>query len=227
MKTIAIKSIINISSIIIIPIILSMIFSKAEQGIDEDSSKSIKMHVKDILIITAVSLIYNVISITMLNLNLEKLIVTALLISYLVFMTYTDQKTMTVYSVPSVIILIALIFRVLIQNKMVQGSISTKQLYIILPVMIILIILSMFGMLGYGDVLIYAVIAVYNILYTNYAGIGLIINLLIANTLFALTTVVLRLKKSSVDTSISDGTTEFPFTIYILIGTVICSILNT
>lgn len=226
MKAIVLKSIINIASILLIPIILSMTFSRVEQGIDENHSKSIKMHGKDIIIIAVISLIYNAVSITLLSSNSEKFIITALLFGYLIFMAYTDQKTMMVYSAPSVIMLVALILRALIQNKMIHGSISTQQLYIILPVMIVLLILSMFGMLGYGDILIYAVIAVYNIIYSDYAGISLIINLLIANTLFILTTIILRLKKSSVNTSISDGTTEFPFTIYILIGTIICSILN-
>lgn len=226
MKAIVLKSIINIASILLIPIILSMTFSRVEQGIDENHSKSIKMHGKDIIIIAVISLIYNAVSITLLSSNSEKFIITALLFGYLIFMAYTDQKTMMVYSAPSVIMLVALILRALIQNKMIHGSISTQQLYIILPVMIVLLILSMFGMLGYGDILIYAVIAVYNIIYSDYAGISLIINLLIANTLFILTMIILRLKKSSVNTSISDGTTEFPFTIYILIGTIICSILN-
>mgnify|MGYP006385190769 CR=1 FL=1 len=81
----------------IIPLALIVIFSK----IDNELSEAIKLKRKDIAIIVVVAIIYGILYSSLYHLDI-KFINTTFLTAYLVFMSYTDQKTKLLYSSVSI-----------------------------------------------------------------------------------------------------------------------------
>ena len=181
-----------------------------------DTELSNKLYLKklDIIIIFAVAVLYGVLY-SRLDISFIDFINNSILIAYLVFMSYTDQKTKLLYtSVSIVMILIEAFFLVYNLTNIVYNEYTLS----IILVILILGIMSIFRWIGFGDVLIYIVLSIYLTQYRVIPTLSIMINILLTNIMFVVVTIIVKLIKHDKDK-------HQPLTIFIAISTFICNLL--
>ena len=204
-----INTIIGVLAVSLIPILLILFFSKE----DEEYSEKIKLTKRNAIIIIVLAAGYGLITPITITEQFQYINLT-ILIAYLVFMSYTDQKIMLLYSSASIVMIIfegialALNFNNIVFNKYTPT---------ILIVLLILNIMSIFKWIGYGDVLIYTVISLYYLQYRAVPTMSLMLNILFTNIMFVVVTLIIRIVKK-------DKSRHQPLTIYIAISTYLCNI---
>lgn len=192
---------ISLILIIAIPLILIKIFMYCEEDISIKEKITPKR--KDIITLIIVSILSWLIQIN----NLTSWF-TILLIAYLIFMSYTDQKTKLLYSMASTVMIALGIVNIITTHSF--NSIAALSL--IIPT--IMLVMSVFRFIGLGDVLIYYVLALYYISISQEAAVLMMINVLITNILFVIVSVVSKNKEK-----------HKPLTIFIAISTFLLNIL--
>lgn len=204
--------IIGLMLVIFIPLALIITFNK----IDEELNNKLKLTKLSIIIIIALGIIYSLLGYKAIQ-NEIQYINTMLITGYLVFMSYTDQRTKLLYTSISVIaLLIEIVF--IIQNYESTVQLFNDYTWTIFAIIVILGVMSMFRWIGSGDVLIYAVLSLYLIQYRTLPTMSLMINILITNILFVIVTSILKIIKHNKEK-------YQPLTIYITISTLICNML--
>lgn len=181
-----------------------------------DTELSNKLYLKklDIIIIFAVAVLYGVLY-SRLDISFMDFINNSILIAYLVFMSYTDQKTKLLYtSVSIVMILIEAFFLVYNLTNIVYNEYTLS----IILVILMLGIMSIFRWIGFGDVLIYIVLSIYLTQYRMIPTLSIMINILLTNIMFVVVTIIIKLIKHDKDK-------HQPLTIFIAISTFICNLL--
>lgn len=204
-----VKVIIVLITMIAMPLLLITLFSK----LDTDIGDKIRASKKDIFIIILVAIIY--MAVTMLfNFDTARFMNMSILTGYLVFMSYTDQKTRLLYSIVS-------IFMILFETIWLAVNFSnicfTKYHLLLIPIILAMLIMSKFRLLGFGDVLIYVVITIYELTYSLLPFWDILLNYLVANTLFVVIAGVVRIVTK-------DKEKHQPFTLYIAIATFLCNL---
>lgn len=202
-----------INTVLVASIPLALI--KFYSTIDEEYSEKYKLSRSTLIIILITSLLYNLIAIVTMKGYEVVWINTSILVGYLVFSSYTDMKTKLLYTSCSLAMLvIQIIFFIVYFKQIIFNEFS----WTILVVLAVLAIMSVFGWLGAGDVIIYLIIAVYLTIYRTIPTFSIILNLLVANVLFLVTTIIIKIIKK-------DKEKHQPFTLFITISTVICCLL--
>lgn len=209
----------------IIPICLIWLLSKLDRTDNSEEATNvekiapigelIKLGKKEVILLIGIAVLYTVITNTLFNYELLRYINMSILTGYLVVMSYTDQKSKALFTILSVLMLI-------IETVWLIATFDnvyiTKYDLLLIPIMIGLYLLSRFRLLGFGDVLIYAVIAVYELTYSLVSFWDLLFNILVANVLFVLVTSIIRMKTK-------DDNKNQPFTLYIAIATFISNLI--
>lgn len=193
----------------LIPLALIFTFNK----LDKEFKDKLKIRKLDIVIIIAVAIIYGILY-SRLGLTLGVFVNTTLLTAYLVFMSYTDQKTMLLYSSISFIMIIYEIIMIVVNYNIIPFNEYT---YTVLIILVVLGIMSIFRWIGLGDVYIYIVLALYYTQYRNLPTLTLMVNILLTNILFIVITVILKIIRK-------DKEKHQPLTIFIAISTFICNL---
>lgn len=197
--------------LILLPLLLIELFSKY----DTEFKDKIQLRKKDAIII----IIFAIIQIVLLQIvHSDKVIFVAntyILMGYLVFMSYTDQKTKLLYSIVSIsMTVIQIIFFILNYNIAEKGIFP----YTTMIVPLIICVMSLFRMIGFGDALIYIVIGIYYIQYSDYSLMVMVSNVILTNIMFIVINIFVKIIKRDMER-------HQPLTIYIAISTFICSIL--
>lgn len=207
-----VKIIVAIVSLIVIPISLIVFFTK----VDDEYRDRIKLNTKDIIIISLVAVGYIAITLKLNYISIEHYIVMTLLNGYLVFMSYTDQKTQELYSMVSTLILIVstpIVFVLVFSGKVT----FTEYDILLIPLILLLELLGKMNLLGSGDVSIYKVILLYELAWSQNPFMNLLINLLIADGMFLIVTCTIKFITKNKKKSM-------PFTLYIAVATFICNL---
>lgn len=207
---------ISTSIMSIIPILLIMVFDKIDSTID------IALTRKNIAIILTNSFIIAFARfILYLKVGCEPctpdIIHMDIMFAYLIFMSYTDQKTKLLYTTVSLAMIVLEITLSIINISSIMEFANTLTWTIIL-IPVGLLILSAFRGIGLGDVYIYMVICLYTLQISHIPTFVVILNLLIANVLFVISSICLKLFKKNKDK-------HLPLTIHITIASVVCSIV--
>lgn len=201
----------NLMLVVFIPLALISLFS----NFDSDIGETLRLRKKDVIIIITTSILYIIASTLLLSNDINIWINTSLITGYLIFCSYTDLKTKLLYTIISVTLLIIEGIWLIIDIKNV---IFNEYTWTILIILLILYLMSIPKFLGLGDALIYSVITTYLVHYRTIPTMSLMINLLLANILFLVITVILKVIKK-------DKERHQPFTLFIAISTCICSLL--
>lgn len=135
--------------------------------------------------------------------------------AYLIFMSYTDQKTKQVYSAVSLVVFLVAIVICMIQI-MSRGMYSMFNVGAMICLSVLLVVLGQFGLLGMGDVEIYGVIGLYYLQTRPDAFFSIILNLLLANILFGISAIARKARHKD----------KLPFTLYIAISTGIMCVIG-
>lgn len=201
----------NLMLVVLIPLALIKLFS----NFDSDIGETLRLRKRDVIIIIIASLLYIITSTLLLSNDINMWINTSLITGYLIFCSYTDLKTKLLYTIISVALLIIEGIWLIID---IENIMFNEYTWTILIALLILYLMSIPKFLGLGDALIYSVIATYLVHYRIIPTMSLIINLLLANVLFLVITVILKVIKK-------DRERHQPFTLFIAISTCICSLL--
>lgn len=201
----------NLMLVVLIPLALIKLFS----NFDSDIGETLRLRKRDVIIIIIASLLYIITSTLLLSNDINMWINTSLITGYLIFCSYTDLKTKLLYTIISVALLIIEGIWLIID---IDNIMFNEYTWTILIVLLILYLMSIPKFLGLGDALIYSVIATYLVHYRIIPTMSLIINLLLANVLFLVITVIIKVIKK-------DKERHQPFTLFIAISTCICSLL--
>lgn len=201
----------NLMLVVLIPLALIKLFS----NFDSDIGEALRLRKRDVIIIIIASLLYIITSTLLLSNDINMWINTSLITGYLIFCSYTDLKTKLLYTIISVALLIIEGIWLIID---IENIMFNEYTWTILIALLILYLMSIPKFLGLGDALIYSVIATYLVHYRIIPTMSLIINLLLANVLFLVITVILKVIKK-------DKERHQPFTLFIAISTCICSLL--
>lgn len=201
----------NLMLVVLIPLALIKLFS----NFDSDIGETLRLRKRDVIIIIIASLLYIITSTLLLSNDINMWINTSLITGYLIFCSYTDLKTKLLYTIISVALLIIEGIWLIID---IENIMFNEYTWTILIALLILYLMSIPKFLGLGDALIYSVIATYLVHYRIIPTMSLIINLLLANVLFLVITVILKVIKK-------DKERHQPFTLFIAISTCICSLL--
>lgn len=201
----------NLMLVVLIPLALIKLFS----NFDSDIGETLRLRKRDVIIIIIASLLYIITSTLLLSNDINMWINTSLITGYLIFCSYTDLKTKLLYTIISVALLIIEGIWLVID---IENIVFNEYTWTILIVLLILYLMSIPKFLGLGDALIYSVITTYLVHYRIIPTMSLIINLLLANVLFLVITVILKVIKK-------DKERHQPFTLFIAISTCICSLL--
>lgn len=201
--------IISILTMIALPILLITIFSR----IDEDMKETLKLSREDILIIIAIAIGYIVVT-SSFNFNTQRFVNMSILTGYLVFMSYTDQKSKLLYSIVSIAMMLFEIICIAINFNSIC---FTKYHLLLIAIIVIMLIMSKLRLLGFGDVLIYVVITLYEMNYSLLPFWDILLNYLIANILFVVVAGIVRIITG-------DKEKSQPFTLYIAVATFLCNL---
>lgn len=194
----------------IMPIALIILFS----NIDIDIKEKIKLNKKDIIIILVLAIGYIIITNIIFKYDFSRYVNMSILFGYLTFMSYTDQKTKLLYSIVSICMILVELSWLLVNIKNIYFS---KYDLLLIPIILSLLILSKLRMLGFGDILVYIVITIYDMIYSYIPFWDIIFNLLVSNILFVIVTSIVRIVKK-------DYSKNQPYTMYIAIATFICNL---
>jgi hypothetical protein len=140
---------------------------------------------------------------------------TATLLGYLIFMSYTDQKIKLLYTAASLITMIVEIIIFAINWDVIKTCFINEYTWTVLPVIIVLAIMSIFRYIGFGDVIIYAVLGIYLVSYRTVPLVSILINIVIANTLFIINALISKAVRK-------DKTKHQPLTMFIALATFLC-----
>lgn len=207
--TILLKIVISLLTMIAMPLLLIAVFSK----FDTEIGNELKASKKDIFIIVTVALLY--ISVTNLfDFSIARFMNMSILSGYLVFMSYTDQKTKLLYSIVSIFMILFETIWLLVDFKNVY---TTKYDLLLLLIILAMLIMSKFRLLGFGDVLIYVVVIIYGLIYSLIPFWDVLLNYFVANVLFVICTSISRIVTK-------DKERHQPFTLYIAISTFLCNL---
>ena len=207
---IAIKQLIAIGFTYTLPMLLIKYYSSR----DNEIGNKISPERKDIIKLIIVTLGYTLYTYMISDIiTMNHYISISLLTGYLIFMSYTDQKTGLVYSIVSIAMILIESTQLILKLNTIKFGYQTVVIGIIL---IGLVILSLLGKLGSGDVLIYIVIFEYYIANSEFPMFFVVGSMIISNVLFILSNLASIIKK--------DAKRNQPFTLYITIGTFVCNI---
>jgi hypothetical protein len=140
----------------------------------------------------------------------------AILMGYLLFMSYTDQKTKLLYTLPSIIMLIIQVIIFAINWSTIKTYYINEYTWTIGILVLVLGIISLLGFLGLGDVIIYTVLGIYYTCFRNLPTMSLIYNIFLANLIFLVVTIILKVTKQ-------DISKKQPLTIFIALSTLLCN----
>lgn len=194
----------------LIPLALIITFRK----LDKEYREIYKANKFDIIIIIAFAIIYSIITPITIT-NTIQYINFSILMGYLVFMSYTDQKSKLLYTSVSIFMIIYEAIMVIINYKHI---VSVPYIWTVAFIPIGFFILSLFRMIGLGDVFIYVVICLYYAQYRTVPTLSMIYNILLTNIMFVVVTIIIMIIKK-------DRKRYNPLTIFIAISTYICGIL--
>lgn len=211
-------SITNIVISVIMLFTLPLLLAKVYERLDKELG--IQISKKDIITFAIVAICVGI-GINLVDYNTLEIIHLSIILSYLFYMSYTDQKTKLLYSSISFGMLI--LEAILVVVKFNQLNINTFTWTIIL-ISVILFVFSIFKGIGQGDVLIYSVLCLYYIQIRSIPTLSMLLNIIITNVMFIISAVVYKLYRKIRYKESSKGE-SLPLTIYIAISTVICSIL--
>lgn len=192
--------------LVLIPLVLAFLFQKADEELN------IKLTKKDIIIIAIVGIITSI----LLNIQYEKFMLyhTSFIMAYLIFMSYTDQKTKLVYNFCSEVVIVLEITLILLSNTNI--NILTTSV-MILP--LVMLVISLLGGLGMGDVFIYTALALYSVTSKEFPFFSLTYIIILANIMFIIVGIIYKIVTRNKNR-------KLPLTIYIAISFFICSILR-
>lgn len=199
---------ISIAILLITSLVLAKTFEKIDTELD------IKLRTKDIIIISILSLVIGIL-ITLIYNSTYELIHISVLIGYLMFMSYTDQKTRLLYSSVSIAMMIIEFILLVININNIEIN---RYTWTIVLVPLVLYIVSLFRGIGLGDVFIYTVLSLYYLQTRMVPTMSMILNILFTNIMFVVVSLIMRVISKNKDK-------HQPLTIYITISTVICNIL--
>lgn len=200
---------VSLLTMIAMPLLLITVFS----SIDTDIGDVIKASKKDIVIIILVAILYMIVT-RLFNFDTARYVNMSILTGYLVFMSYTDQKTKLLYSIVSIFMIL---FEIIWLVVNISDIYFTKYDLLLIPVVLAMLIMSKFRFLGFGDVLIYVVIVIYGLIYSLLPFWDILINYFVANILFVICTSIIRIVTRDKDRN-------QPFTLYIAISTFLCNL---
>ena len=200
---------ISLLTMVAMPMLLITVFSK----IDTDIGEKIKASKKDIFIIILVAILYMAVT-RLFYFDTARFVNMSILNGYLVFMSYTDQKTKLLYSIVSIFMILFEIMWLFVNFSDVY---FTKYDLLLIPVVLAMLIMSKFRFLGFGDVLIYVVVIIYGLIYSLLPFWDILINYLVASTLFVVIAGIIRIVTK-------DKERHQPFTLYIAISTFLCNL---
>lgn len=192
--------------LVLIPLVLAFLFQKADEELN------IKLTKKDITIIAIVGIITSI----LLNIQYEKFMLyhTSFIMTYLIFMSYTDQKTKLVYNFCSEVVIVLEIALILLSDTNI--NILTTSV-MILP--LVMLVISLLGGLGMGDVFIYTALALYSVTSKEFPFFSLTYIIILANIMFIIVGIIYKIVTRNKNR-------KLPLTIYIAISFFICSILR-
>lgn len=201
--------ILSIAILFVLPLLLSVAFEHI------DKENTIKLGKKDIIWFTVVSIGLSIGFEIVAHMNLVTLTLTSFIMAYLIFMSYTDQKTKQVYSAVSLVVFLVAIVICMLQI-MNRGMYSIFNVGAMICLNALLVVLGQFGLLGMGDVEIYGVIGLYYLQTRPDAFFSIILNLLLANILFGISAIARKARHKD----------KLPFTLYIAISTGIMCVIG-
>lgn len=201
-----------ILSVLTLSIVISLIvfFSR----IDTEYSEKLRIYKNNYIIFTIAAVSFSILRVYLTGASWFDDIIAIVLIAYLIFMSFTDQRTKLLYDIVS----IAMIVIMLVINILSINSFNTTEIIGTSAVILALYILSRFRWLGFGDVLVYTVLALYYFKFSSSVTFYILANLLIANIGFVISGVVSRAKTKSNDK-------HLPFTLWICIATYALNII--
>ena len=209
----SIHTIINCIMGMIIMLIVPIMCIRTFCELDEDCRDKLKLNKTNIITLMLVAIGYGLVTPLLIPTEFEYINLT-LLMAYLVFMSYTDQKTMLLYTAPSIVMfMVELLLLILNYNNLSFDRYTPT----VLVVLVALYAMSLFRWIGYGDVLIYTVLIIYLMQYRAVPTMSLLINILLTNILFVVTTLIMKIIKK-------DKSKHQPLTIFIAISTYLCNI---
>lgn len=207
---------ISIAIISLIPLLLIQVFSRIDNTIDIALTKrGIAIIVlSSVLIVTIRFMLYSSVGCEP---YIQDILHMDIMFAYLMFMSYTDQKTKLLYTSVSVIMIIVEAVACLVQLKSIF-ELSNMLTWTVGIIPIVLLIISAFRGIGLGDVYIYVVLCLYTLQISHVPTLIMILNLLITNILFIISTIFLKVVKKNKDK-------HLPLTVYIMISFIACSII--
>lgn len=206
--------IISIGIMSIIPLLLITVFNRIDDSMD------IALKKKDVGIIIAVAVAIPVLRYVIYksvgaDIGIMATLHMDILAAYLIFMSYTDQKTKLLYTSVSLVMLVIELVSGVININFIMGY-SNELTWTIGLVPVILFIVSLFNGIGLGDVYIYLVLCLYTLQISHVPTLVMIINILLTNIMFVVTTIFLRVMRKNKEK-------HLPLTIYITIASIICN----
>lgn len=199
----------SMAILFVLPLLLSVAFEHI------DKENTIKLGKKDIIWFIVVSIGLSIGFEIVAHTNLVTLTLTSFIMAYLIFMSYTDQKTKQVYSAVSLVVFLVAIVICMLQI-MNRGMYSIFNVGAMICLDVLLVVLGQFGLLGMGDVDIYGVIGLYYLQTRPDAFFSIILNLLLANILFGISAIARKARHKD----------KLPFTLYIAISTGIMCVIG-
>ena len=201
--------ILSMAILFVLPLLLSVAFEHI------DKENTIKLGKKDIIWFIVVSIGLSIGFEIVAHMNLVTLTLTSFIMAYLIFMSYTDQKTKQVYSAVSLVVFLVAIVICMLQI-MNRGMYSIFNVGAMICLNVLLVVLGQFGLLGMGDVEIYGVIGLYYLQTRPDAFFSIVLNLLLANILFGISAIARKARHKD----------KLPFTLYIAISTGIMCVIG-
>lgn len=199
----------SMAILFVLPLLLSVAFEHI------DKENTIKLGKKDIIWFIVVSIGLSIGFEIVAHMNLVTLTLTSFIMAYLIFMSYTDQKTKQVYSAVSLVAFLVAIVICMLQI-MNRGMYSIFNVGAMIFLNALLVVLGQFDLLGMGDVDIYGVIGLYYLQTRPDAFFSIILNLLLANILFGISAIARKARHKD----------KLPFTLYIAISTGIMCVIG-
>lgn len=200
-----INAILSMAILSIVSILLIIIFEKI------DKELNIKFNKKDLLIILIISISGGFIISTFVG----NIVHVSFLMAYLIFESYTDQKTKLVYtSVSSLVIVIEFIIFI---HRCLMSAFSFEYYIFLIP--LVLFIISRFNGIGIGDVYIYTALCVFYVNTKDFEFISMIFNILLTNIMFLIVTLIKKIVTK-------DKYKNYPLTLFITISTFIIEVIS-
>ena len=196
---------------VLFPIALTILY----RNIDKTFSDKLKLSNINILTFVILDILYIISVLKLCNFTNKLIIVNALILGYLLFMSIMDIRTKLLYDSTSYLMIVANIIILLTELNNIA---FIGYNYIAILVIIILWIMSRFNLIGFGDVLIYVVLAIHYFTFSVEPFVSIILNILITNILFIIASIIIKIVNKNKNK-------HLPLTPYIFISTFLCSII--